>query len=200
MEPPITDSEIWTAPTLNWFCHRKWIHFQHPRDGKPPSISVKQTEHVPTNKIASKSGQRSKSGMKLLLKALCHAIRADCLLMNPHAAKQNWAWWTADKFVSNIQVCQLRLSLQRIRCIKHRMCSSYSPYLSVFLPLAAHNHKWYSPYYITFATTEDRELVNTIIIKRCTHSISAYSRTLYCDTGRAHTSCTHFNWLFELMS
>ena len=31
-------------------------------------------------------------------------------------------------------------------------------------------------------------------------TISANSRTLHRDTGRAHTSCTHFNWIFELMS
>ena len=30
--------------------------------------------------------------------------------------------------------------------------------------------------------------------------ISAYSCTLYHDTGHAHTSCTHFNWIFGLMS
>ena len=35
---------------------------------------------------------------------------------------------------------------------------------------------------------------------RCMCSISANSRTLHRDTGRAHTSCTHFNWIFELMS
>ena len=34
----------------------------------------------------------------------------------------------------------------------------------------------------------------------CTRSISVYSRGLYRDTGRTHTSCTHFNWIFELMS
>ena len=31
-------------------------------------------------------------------------------------------------------------------------------------------------------------------------SISANSRTLHRDTGHAHTSCTHFNWIFELLS
>ena len=30
--------------------------------------------------------------------------------------------------------------------------------------------------------------------------ISTNSHTLHRDTGRAHTSCTHFNWIFELMS
>ena len=49
---------------------------------------------------------------------------------------------------------------------------------------------------------EDRELPTQSSTKslHCTCSISAYSHTLYHDTGHAHTSCTYFNWNFELMS
>ena len=48
---------------------------------------------------------------------------------------------------------------------------------------------------------EDYELHSTSTKSlHCMCSISANSRTLNRDTGRAHTSCTHFNWIFELMS
>ena len=73
-----------------------------------------------------------------LLKALCHAIRADCLLMNLHAANKNWAWRTANKFVSHIQVCLLRLCLQRVRHFKHRICSIALTYQYSY-PLATHS-------------------------------------------------------------
>ena len=36
-----------------------------------------------------------------LLKVLCHAISADCLLIEAtraHAVNEHWAWWMADKF------------------------------------------------------------------------------------------------------
>ena len=39
---------------------------------------------------------------KCALKALCHAIRADCLLIEAactHVLNQQWAWQIADKFV-----------------------------------------------------------------------------------------------------
>ena len=52
------------------------------------------------------------------LKALCHAIMADCLLMNPHAPTQHMKTehgGTANKFTSHIQVCPVRLSLQHVR-------------------------------------------------------------------------------------
>ena len=64
-----------------------------------------------------------------------------------------------------------------------------SLYLSVFLLLVVHIAK-------------DYELLHSTLTKssRCMCSISANSRTLHRDTGCAHTSCTHFNWIFELMS
>ena len=39
--------------------------------------------------------------MAVALKALYHAIRADCLLIEAaraHAANEQWAWWRIDKF------------------------------------------------------------------------------------------------------
>jgi hypothetical protein len=46
--------------------------------------------------------QRLSSHIILLLQVLCHAIRADCLLIEAacaHAVNKQWAWWMVDKFV-----------------------------------------------------------------------------------------------------
>ena len=79
----------------------------------------------------------------ILLKALCHAIRADYLLMNPHAPTHQMKTGCGGrlihcKFASHIQVHLLRLSLQRVQCFKHRMCSIAVTYQYSY-PLAAHN-------------------------------------------------------------
>ena len=55
-----------------------------------------------------------------------------------HALNENWAWQTANKFTFHIQVCPLRLSLQRVRRFKHRMCSISLTYPYSY-PLAAHS-------------------------------------------------------------
>ena len=49
---------------------------------------------------------------------------------------------------------------------------------------------------------EDYKLLHSTSTKSspCTCSISMNSCTLYHNTGRAHTSCTHFNWIFEIVS
>ena len=54
----------------------------------------------------------------VVVKALCHAIRADCLLIETTRAQQ-WAWWMTDKFVrecSNLptEACSVRLSRHRV--------------------------------------------------------------------------------------
>ena len=65
-----------------------------------------------------------------------------------------------------------------------------SLYVSAFLCLGC-------PY-----SAEDYELLNSTSTKslHCTCSISANSHTLYRNTERAHTLCTHFNRIFEIMS
>ena len=84
-----------------------------------------------------------------------------------------------------IQICPLRLALSGVRHFKQHICSRDFTYQ-------------YS-YSLVVHIAEDHELLHSTSTKssRCTRSIS---RTLYRNTGRAHTSCTHFNWIFELMS
>ena len=56
-----------------------------------------------------------------------------------HTTNENWAWqWTANKFVSHIQVYPQKLSLQRVRRCKHRICSIALAYLYSY-PLAVHS-------------------------------------------------------------
>ena len=56
--------------------------------------------------------------------------------------------------------------------------------------------------WLSMHIAEDYELLHSTLTKcsRCTGSISTNSRTLYSNIGCAHTSCTHFNWIFETMS
>ena len=87
-----------------------------------------------------------------------------------------------------IQICLLRLTLSGARHFKQPICSRAFTYQ-------------YS-YSLVIHIAEDYELLHSTSTKssRCMCSISVNSPTLHCDTGRAHTSCTHFNWIFELMS
>ena len=45
----------------------------------------------------------------VLLKALCHAIRVDCLYISlieavhAYTISEQWAWWMADKFVCSFK-------------------------------------------------------------------------------------------------
>ena len=55
-----------------------------------------------------------------------------------HAANENWAWQTANKFASRIQVCPLRLSLQWVWRLKHHVCSVALIYRFSYT-LAAHS-------------------------------------------------------------
>ena len=44
-----------------------------------------------------------------ILKALCHAIRVDCLLIEAictHAVNEQWAWRMADKFACTLKPAQ----------------------------------------------------------------------------------------------
>ena len=85
-------------------------------------------------------------------------------------------------------ISPLRLALSGARHFKQPICSRAFTYQ-------------YS-YSLVVHIAEDYELLHSTSTKssRCMCSISANSRTLHRDTGRAHTSCTHFNWIFELMS
>ena len=90
--------------------------------------------------------------------------------------------------VSSRQICPLRLALSGVRHFKQHICSraftcQYSYSLVVHI-------------------TKDYELLHSTLTKslHCTHSISTNSCTLYRNTGCAHTSCTDFNWIFEIMS
>ena len=98
-----------------------------------------------------------------------------------HAVNGHGAWQMAGKFACQIQICPLRLALSGIRHFKQCICSR------------AFNYQY--SYSLVIHIAEDYELLHSTSTKssRCTRSISANSRTLYRNTGRAHTSCTHFN-------
>ena len=96
--------------------------------------------------------------------------------------------WLASSHVW-IQICPLRLALSDVQHFKQHICSRACTY----------QYSYSSVVHIA----EDHELLHLTSTKssRCTCSISAQnSCTLYRNTGRVHTSCTHFNWIFELMS
>ena len=83
------------------------------------------------------------------LKALCHSLRADRLLMNPHAPtrkmKTGRGGWLISSRLIIIQVCPLRLSLEHVRHFKHRMCSIALTYQYSY-PLASRSWRsWASP-------------------------------------------------------
>ena len=105
-----------------------------------------------------------------------------------HAVNEHGAWWIAGKFARVDSNLPLRLALSGTRHFKQPICSRAFTYQ-------------YS-YSLVVHIAEDYELLHSTSTKssRCMCSISANSRTLYRDTGRAHTSCTHFNWIFELIS
>ena len=86
-----------------------------------------------------------------------------------------------------IQICPLRFALSDVQHFKQHIFSRAFTYQ-------------YS-YSLVVHIAEDHELLHAISTKSscCTRSITN-SRTLYRNTGHAHTSCTHFNWIFELMS
>ena len=108
-----------------------------------------------------------------------------------HVANENWAWQTVNKFTSRIQICPFRLSLQLVRHFKHRMsqCSIALTYQYSY-PLAVQS--WRS---CAFQIDNRSNLCTTHV--RPPHTPVHY---IYCDTGCTHTSGTHFNWIFKLMS
>ena len=85
--------------------------------------------------------------------------------------------------VRHIQICLLRLALSGVRFFRHLAGSLTFIYLSVFLL-----------FWLPF--TGVCRVLKVILAKsalRCMRSISAYFHGLYHGTGRARTSCTHFN-------
>ena len=66
-----------------------------------PSSNVNYCLVVQVNAIYGNIEYRSARNKCVLLKALCHAISADCLLIEAaraHAVNEHWAWRMADKF------------------------------------------------------------------------------------------------------
>ena len=124
------------------------------------------------------------------LKALCHYIRADCLLMKLHVPTR-WMNMGRGRWLVSLRVDS---NLPAEACSVGRL-TFQAAYLLLNLYLSA-SLLFGCPYHWRY------ELLHSTSTKslRCMHSISANSRTQYGNTGHAHTSCTHFNWIFELMS
>ena len=107
-----------------------------------------------------------------------------------HAVNEHGAWRIASKFArvdSNLPA-EARSVGSGARHFKQPICSRTFTYQN--------------SYSLVVHIVEDYELLHSTSTKssHCMCSISANSRTLHRDTGRAHTSCTHSNWIFELMS
>ena len=96
--------------------------------------------------------------------------------------------WLISSRVQYIQICPLRLALLGVRLSRHRV-DSWSYTYQYSYSLAVHNRR------LQASQLDRREC-----LLRCMCLISVYFRGLYRDIGRAHTSCAHFNWIFELMS
>ena len=75
-------------------------------------------------------------------------------------------------------------------------CRLFSFYLSVFLLFWLPITEVCRVLNLTIANSAKRLCVARVRSPRT----PTYFRGLYHDIGRAHTSCTHFNWIFELMS
>ena len=75
-----------------------------------------------------------------------------------HAENKNWAWQMTNKFASHIQVCLLRLSLQCIQRLKHRMCSIALTY-QYFYPLDAHSWRFW-----TFHSIMNKNLIFALYV------------------------------------
>ena len=146
--------------------------------------------HIPLNHTIVHSGRGTNLVLFPLsvggLKALCHAISADCLLIEAacaHAVNEHWAWRMADKFACTFKSARwgslcVRLSGHRVGSLSYTYQYSYS--------LAVHNRR------LQASQLDCREP-----LLRCTCLISAYFCGLYRDIGRAHTSCAHFNWILN---
>ena len=108
-------------------------------------------------------------------------IRADCLLMNPHAPM-----WQ----MKSGRVRRLINSRLVLKSGWGSLCSEFNV-LSIVCAL------WPLPISILIGSFSTQSSTKSLY---CTRSTSTYSRALYRYTGCAHTSCTHFNWIIELMS
>ena len=75
----------------------------------------------------------------LVLKALCHAISTDCLLIEaarPHAVNEHWVWCMVDMFACTFKSALLRLTLLGSWLSRHLVGSrSYTYQYSYFLAL-----------------------------------------------------------------
>ena len=128
----------------------------------------------------------------LELKALCHVVRADCSLMNPHAPSQQMETGQGGWLISlcfYIQVYLLRLFMWHVPRFKHCMCNislacRYSYPLTV--PTAKLWASWLDGWQNLCATRVQSP-----------HTPVHY---YVIDVGHAHTSCTHVDWIFKIMS
>ena len=105
-----------------------------------------------------------------------------------HAVNEHGAWQMAGKFA-----CRFKYAHWGSLCWAFNISSSISALEPLLISI---------PTLLVVHIAEDYELLHSTLTKslHCMRSISANSRTLYCNTGCAHTSCTHFNWIFELLS
>ena len=122
---------------------------------------------------------------------LCHTTRADCLQMNQHAPTWQRKTGHGERLISSRLVFKFAHwgSLCSEFNVSSIVCTLY-PLLKCSYLLVAHS--WRS-----CASQLDHQ---QNVCAACVNSTSAYSHALYHDTGHAHTSCTQFNWIFELMS
>ena len=76
------------------------------------------------------------------LKASCHAIRADYLLIetaHTHMVNEQWAWKMADKYVRvHVQTCLLKLALLGVQFHRYRV-GSLALLISLLTLLTIHN-------------------------------------------------------------
>ena len=132
------------------------------------------------------------------LKALCHAIRDDCLLIEATCAhtvnEQGHGGWPISSCTHSNLPTETRSAGCSTSQALYRLSSFY---LSVFL------HFWMLITEISRVLNLTTATVpNVLIYAACIRSPQKpmYFRGLCHDIGHAHTSWAHFNWIFELMS
>ena len=119
--------------------------------------------------------------MDIKFVALCRTIRADCLLMNPHAPTRQMKTGCGGRLISSCLVFKSACwgSLCSEFNASNIVCAIYPLLISIltlWLPIAK---------IMSFSTQSSMKSFH------CTCSTSAYSHTLYRDT-----SFTHFNRIF----
>ena len=114
----------------------------------------------------------------------------ECVYLQKNEPAKYWTPWkfTAMRYVQISYSNPPAKALSVVCSTFQALYVLFSPYLSVILPYGCPSWRSWAP-----QLDHNKSLHCMCLISTCSHA-------LYHDTGSAHTSCTHYNWILELMS